>query len=105
MLVLVLDDLRQVFVRSRRGYEPDGGMSRARSVTAQLYQVFGLQLCGRIFVFAGGTEQEEVARRRNAQMVAVLQDQPEAQSVKARLDALSAKIGSVGREVDHADES
>src|SRR2546426_11947013 len=83
MFVFILDDLRQVFVGSRLSYEPDGGMARARSAAAQFHQVFGLQLRGRVFVFASGTKQEEVARGRNAQMIAVLQDQREAQSVEA----------------------
>src|SRR5262245_29101510 len=79
-------------------------MARSRSAAAQFQQVFGLQLRGRVFIFAGWAEQKEVARGRNAQMVAVLQDQSEAQSVESGLDALPAKIGGVGGEVDHADE-
>src|SRR5262249_3304671 len=59
---------------------------------------------GRVFVFANGAKQKEIARGRNAQMVAVLQAQGEAQSVEACLDALPAIIGSAGGEVDHTDE-
>src|SRR5262245_58554931 len=104
MLLFVLDDLRQVFVGSRLPYEPDRRMASARSAAPQFQQVFGLQLRGRIFVFASRTKQKEVARWRNPQLVAVLQDEPEAHSEEACLDVLPAKIGGVGGKVDHADE-
>src|SRR5262245_29248454 len=79
-------------------------MARARSAAAQFQQVFGLQLRGRVFIFAGEAEQKEVARGRNAQMVAVLQAKREAQSIEACLDSLPAKIGCIGGEVYHSDE-
>src|SRR5262245_56077000 len=104
MSVLVLDDLRQFLVRGRLPHEPDCGMASTGSAAAQFHQVFGLQLRGRVFVFADRTKQKEVASWRNAEMIAVLQDQREAEGVEAGLDSLPAKIGNVGGEVDHADE-